>query len=143
LAAIAVRHVAVKQLITPRTDKRFLRPGFIHHFDSVIFLLDPVGQRACCYRLGKLEAGRIRRRDGYAHIRRHISHLLDYGGFACFVRGGDIGFRSPTQPAIDVRPVAGDVAGSPEPSAAWSLLGFIVWVGIKVRGHRRFPTVQQ
>jgi len=42
-----------------------------------------------------------------------------------------------------VRPVVGAVAGFPESSAAWRLLGFIIIVvarvGIEVRGHRRFP----
>ena len=74
------------------------------------------------------------------HVHRHITHLLDDGGFACFVRGADLGFHSQAQTAIDVRPVAGAVAGFPEPSAAWRLLGFIVVrAGIKVRGHRSFP----
>nr|CAM96193.1 hypothetical protein pQBR0161 [Pseudomonas fluorescens SBW25] len=74
-----------------------------------------------------------------AHVHRHITHLLDDGGFACFVRGADLGIHSQAQTAIDVRPVTGAVAGFPGPSAAWRLLCFIVVrTGIKVRCHRRF-----
>lgn len=73
-------------------------------------------------------------------MRRHIAQLLDDGGFACFVRGADVGFHFFAQPAINVRPVATALAGFPEPSAAGRLLGFIVIrVGIKMRCHRRFP----
>lgn len=52
----------------------------------------------------------------------------------------DLGFHSPARTAIDVHPVTDAVAGFPEPNAAWRLIGFVVVrIGIKVRGHRRFP----
>jgi len=48
--------------------------------------------------LAEFEAERIRRFkfcrwDTYTHIRRHIAHLLDDGGFNCLVRGADSCFR--------------------------------------------------